>query len=76
MSVYDEDRPGNGGASSWPTTTATTLWNPCGRPDDVTEKAPLALVVTTSVYVPVKPRPPIPTASERMPWFVLLANSI
>ena len=35
--------------SAWPTTTATTCWNPSGkRPGDVTVKVPLASVVTTA----------------------------
>ena len=48
LSSSDDERPGKGGVSTCPTTTACTCWKPSGKtPGTVNEKAPLASVATT-----------------------------
>ncbi len=66
-SLAEEANPGNGGKSGWPTTTATAVWKPSGSTGAVTVKAPVEVVVVSTSYLPIYPRPLGPAASVVVP---------
>ena len=68
-SSSDDARPGSGGWSTWPTTTATNVLEPFGQTAGAVKREGAVGVGRhdCTSKVPVKPRPPPPTASVMLP---------